>query len=304
MYDAVISSRDGSGTPAGLRGSAAPPGPQGRGGHRPPLRRDGRHALPGPAAAAVPASASPSSAFAGPSGLRARSPSRAGLPVYRELRTAGGVRAPRGLRRRLGPPLRDLFELVGQRPGTEVLVDGKKRALRPRALAAPLLDLRGRRGLSAWPSPRTSTPSRGRSGSSRSSGTSSSAAWRRSRPNDLKVKVEALVRRYANAEIRNNTERFRYQTLTARYNTFNELWTKRLRARRKGKAFGVHGLKAEMLPPPPAASSAPAAARRRAPAGRTRRDPRAEPGARRRGRARALRALPGGAPGRTGRARP
>jgi hypothetical protein len=71
-------------------------------------------------------------------------------------------------------------------------------------------------------------------------------------PNDLKVKVEAIVRRHANAEIRSNAERFRYQTLTARYSTFNELWSKKLRAREEGKAFGVHGLKAEILPPPPA----------------------------------------------------
>jgi hypothetical protein len=81
-------------------------------------------------------------------------------------------------------------------------------------------------------------------------------------PNDLKVKVEAIVRRHANAEIRNNAERFRYQTLTARYSTFNELWSKKLRAREEGKAFGVHGLKAEKLPPPPPPPPPPAAAGR------------------------------------------
>lgn len=70
-------------------------------------------------------------------------------------------------------------------------------------------------------------------------------------PNDLKNRLEALLRRHANAEIRNNAERFRYQTLTARYNTLNELWSKKLRLREEGKAFGVHGLKAETLPPPP-----------------------------------------------------
>lgn len=70
-------------------------------------------------------------------------------------------------------------------------------------------------------------------------------------PNDLKSRLEALLRRHANAEIRNNTERFRYQTLTARYNTLNELWAKKLRLREEGKTFGVHGLKAEALPPPP-----------------------------------------------------
>ena len=70
-------------------------------------------------------------------------------------------------------------------------------------------------------------------------------------PNDLKARVESLIRRYANAEMRNNAERFRYQTLTARYNTFNELWSKKLRAREEGKPLGVHGLKADILPPTP-----------------------------------------------------
>jgi len=60
-------------------------------------------------------------------------------------------------------------------------------------------------------------------------------------PNDLKAKVEALIRRHANAEIRNNTERFRYQNVTARYNTFNEMWGKKLRALEEGRVMGVHG---------------------------------------------------------------
>lgn len=69
-------------------------------------------------------------------------------------------------------------------------------------------------------------------------------------PNELKAKVEALIRRHAYAEIRNNAERFRYQSLTAKYNTLNELWMKRLRAIEEGKPLGVHGLKADVLPPP------------------------------------------------------
>jgi len=69
-------------------------------------------------------------------------------------------------------------------------------------------------------------------------------------PSDLQTQVEALVRRYANVEIRNNGERFRYQGLSARFSTFNELWQKRLRAREEGKVFGQHGLRAERLPPP------------------------------------------------------
>lgn len=70
-------------------------------------------------------------------------------------------------------------------------------------------------------------------------------------PVDMQAQVEQLVRRYANQEIRNNGERFRYQGLTARFTTFSELWQKRLRAREEGKVFGMHGLRAEKLPPPP-----------------------------------------------------
>jgi hypothetical protein len=77
-------------------------------------------------------------------------------------------------------------------------------------------------------------------------------------PSDLQSQVEQLIKRYANSEIRNNGERFRYQSLSARYTTFNELWQKRLRAREEGKAFGMHGLRAEQLPPPrPSAPATP-----------------------------------------------
>jgi hypothetical protein len=79
-------------------------------------------------------------------------------------------------------------------------------------------------------------------------------------PTDLKAKVEALIRRYAGAEIRNNTERFRYQNITARYNTFNEMWGKRLRALEEGRVMGVHGPHAAKTPPtaPPRSERPPA----------------------------------------------
>lgn len=84
-------------------------------------------------------------------------------------------------------------------------------------------------------------------------------------PTEVKGRVEALLKRYAYAEMRNNTERFRYQNLQARYNTFNELWSKRLRAIEEGKPLGVHGLKADILPPPrPVPLPEPAAAPRAA----------------------------------------
>jgi len=72
-------------------------------------------------------------------------------------------------------------------------------------------------------------------------------------PTDLKTRLEALLRRHANAEIRNNAERFRYQSLTARYASMNELWTKKLRAMEEGRPMGLHGSKLPPLPPPPAA---------------------------------------------------
>jgi hypothetical protein len=85
-------------------------------------------------------------------------------------------------------------------------------------------------------------------------------------PVDLRMKVEQIVRRYAGVEVRNNMDRFRYQTLTARYNTFNELWQKRLRAIEEGRVVGLHVTKAmlshvpaSVIPPEP--EPAPRAAR-------------------------------------------
>jgi hypothetical protein len=71
-------------------------------------------------------------------------------------------------------------------------------------------------------------------------------------PMELKGKVETLIRRWAYSEIRNNTDRFRYQTLSSRYNTFNELWSKRLRAMEEGRPMtGAHVGRAVAPPPPP-----------------------------------------------------
>jgi hypothetical protein len=89
------------------------------------------------------------------------------------------------------------------------------------------------------------------------------AGIERKPPLDLKTRVEALVRRYAHAEIRNNGDRFRYQSLTSRYNTFAELWAKRMRALEEGRPAGLHGTRLPHLPPPPPptqAAAIPAAA--------------------------------------------
>ena len=80
-------------------------------------------------------------------------------------------------------------------------------------------------------------------------------------PMDMKTRLERLIRKYAGEEIRNNTERFRYQTLTARYATFNELWSKRLRAMEEGRPMG-HGPRHVPPPAPPPTPAAVAAAAR------------------------------------------
>ena len=69
-------------------------------------------------------------------------------------------------------------------------------------------------------------------------------------PTELQTQVDVLIKRHSNAEIRNNGDRFRFQGLSARYTTFNELWQKKLRAREEGRLFGMHGLKAEKMVPP------------------------------------------------------
>jgi len=75
-------------------------------------------------------------------------------------------------------------------------------------------------------------------------------------PLELKAKVEGIIRRYAYEEMRNNNERFRYQSMAARYASFSELWNKRLRAFEEGRTLGVPG----HLPPPPSAAPSAAAA--------------------------------------------
>jgi len=69
-------------------------------------------------------------------------------------------------------------------------------------------------------------------------------------PNELRARVEGIVKRYAYTEIRNNTERFRYQALASRFNTFNELWNKRMRAIEEGRPVGLHGRAAAAAPAP------------------------------------------------------
>jgi hypothetical protein len=59
-------------------------------------------------------------------------------------------------------------------------------------------------------------------------------------PHELRNRLDQMVKKYAYQELRNSTERFRYQSLATRYATFTELWNKRMRALEEGRAVGIH----------------------------------------------------------------
>lgn len=65
----------------------------------------------------------------------------------------------------------------------------------------------------------------------------------RKAPFESKQRLDRLVRRYVGIEIRNNIERFRFQTLTAKYNTLSDLWNRRLRAIEEGRPLSSVQLK-------------------------------------------------------------
>jgi hypothetical protein len=55
-------------------------------------------------------------------------------------------------------------------------------------------------------------------------------------PWDTRGRVEALVKQYDRAHIQNFSDRFRFQSLQSRFNTFVDLWDRGLRAREEGRA--------------------------------------------------------------------
>lgn len=76
----------------------------------------------------------------------------------------------------------------------------------------------------------------------------------RKAPFESKQRLERLVRKYVGVEIRNNVERFRFQSLTAKYNTLSDMWNRRLRAIEEGRPMTsvqvkqVRELAAEAVP--------------------------------------------------------
>jgi hypothetical protein len=54
-------------------------------------------------------------------------------------------------------------------------------------------------------------------------------------PFESRQRLDRLIRKYIGVEMRNNVERFRFQALTARYNTLSDMWNRRLRALEEGR---------------------------------------------------------------------
>ncbi len=65
----------------------------------------------------------------------------------------------------------------------------------------------------------------------------------RKAPFEAKQRLDRLIRRYLGVEIRNNVERFRFQTLTAKYNTLSDMWNRKLRAIEEGRPLSSSQLK-------------------------------------------------------------
>jgi hypothetical protein len=58
-------------------------------------------------------------------------------------------------------------------------------------------------------------------------------------PWDQRTRVEAMMRRLDRMHIQNTAERFRFQTIQARWASFNELWDRQMKAQELGRRPGV-----------------------------------------------------------------
>lgn len=81
-------------------------------------------------------------------------------------------------------------------------------------------------------------------------------------PFEATQRMERLVRRYIGVEIRNNADRFRFQSFAARFNTLSDMWNRRLRAIEEGRSALPSRLRpgtpvAEGVPTPAPPSPAP-----------------------------------------------
>ncbi len=84
-------------------------------------------------------------------------------------------------------------------------------------------------------------------------------------PWDQRARVDALMKRYDRMHIQNTGERFRFQTIQARWASFSELWERQLRAQEQGR---LHPRREQAPGAPPVAPPVPAAPVEAAPARR------------------------------------
>ena len=64
-------------------------------------------------------------------------------------------------------------------------------------------------------------------------------------PWETRHRVEALIKQYDRAFIQNYGDRFRFNTLQSRYQSFVDLWDKALRGREEGRASGPFAAKSK-----------------------------------------------------------
>jgi len=77
-------------------------------------------------------------------------------------------------------------------------------------------------------------------------------------PHASRRKVDELVKKMGSVEVERVAERFRFQSLQARYSTLVALWEKKLIAREEGRGLKPHAeaVAAPAAPPPPASDAA------------------------------------------------
>lgn len=56
-------------------------------------------------------------------------------------------------------------------------------------------------------------------------------------PFELRAEVEKIIRRYTNTTFQQSSQRFHFNSLVSRFNTFAELWAKCLRLKEEGRAM-------------------------------------------------------------------
>jgi hypothetical protein len=70
-------------------------------------------------------------------------------------------------------------------------------------------------------------------------------------PWDQRARVDAMVKRFDRMHIQNTGDRFRFQTIQARWATFTELWERQMKAQETGRRPGRVRAGGAVEPPPP-----------------------------------------------------